>query len=87
LREKGVQEPPASGSAVKVMEQTVAYLSIIGALMVSNQFHWGWVAYLIASTTGMVWSYKKKYQHLLVMNIFFTIANFCGIWNYLIQTT
>lgn len=79
------EAPQESGAGLKVMEQTVAYLSIIGALMVSNQYHWGWIAYLVASTTGMIWSYRKKYHHLLIMNVFFTVANFCGIWNYLVQ--
>ena len=79
------ENSPAGESSMKNMELMVAYLSIIGALMVSNQYHWGWIAYLVASSTGMVWSYRKKYNHLLVMNIFFTIANFCGIWNYLVQ--
>jgi hypothetical protein len=67
------------------LEQVIAYLSILGALMVSNEYHWGWVAYMVASLTGMWWSHLKKYRHMLIMNAFFTLANCCGIWNYLIR--
>lgn len=67
------------------MEKAIAYLSIGGALMVSNQFHWGWTVYLVASIIGMWWSWKMKYRHLLVMNIFFTVSNVCGIWNYILN--
>jgi hypothetical protein len=65
------------------LERAIAYLSIAGSLMVSNKFNWGWAVYLLASISGMWWSQQKGYRHMLVMNFFFTIANCCGIYNYL----
>jgi hypothetical protein len=67
------------------LEKAIAYLSIGGALMVSNQLHYGWTIYLVASIIGMWWSWKMNYRHLLVMNVFFTISNLCGIWNYILN--
>jgi hypothetical protein len=66
------------------LERAIAYLSIVGSLMVANQLYWGWTIYLLASLSGMWWSHQKEYRHMLVMNVFFTIANVCGIYNYLI---
>lgn len=66
-------------------EKAIAYFSIAGSLMVSNQIHTGWLVYLVASIVGMWWSWRLQYRHLLIMNVFFTIANVCGIYNYLIK--
>jgi hypothetical protein len=84
------QNTPTQGeedihSFMPLMEKAIAYLSIGGALMVSNQFHWGWIIYLAASIIGMWWSWKMNYRHLLIMNVFFTVSNVCGIWNYILN--
>jgi hypothetical protein len=84
-QEKSNKPNATQHSLMAQLEKAIAYLSIGGALMVSNQFQWGWTIYLCASIIGMWWSWKMQYRHLLIMNIFFTISNLCGIWNYILN--
>lgn len=69
---------------LRFLEKATAYLSIAGSLMMANKIFVAWYVYLGASSIGMLWSWKKRYRHMLVMNSFFTAANIWGIYNYLL---
>ena len=69
----------------KVLEAIFSILSIIGALLVSNQIMIGWIVWIVASILGTVWGLRTKNHYVAMMNAFFTITNGMGIYNYLIS--
>jgi len=69
----------------KFLEAISSFLSIFGALLVSNQLHWGWVIWVVASILGTLWGVRSKNYYVAIMYSFFTLTNAMGIWNYLIS--
>jgi len=68
----------------KILEAVFSFLSILGAICVSSQVMVGWVIWIVASTTGVIWGIRTKNNYVAIMNAFFTVTNSIGIYNYLI---
>jgi uncharacterized membrane protein len=67
------------------LEAIFCTLGMIGSFMVSNKIDYGWIAFGISSTIGIIWSYRGKFWWSMTMQCFFLISNIMGIYNYLIK--
>lgn len=69
----------------KIFEILFSILSVIGALLVSSTIVIGWPIWIVASSFGVVWGLRTKNYFVSMMNIFFTITNIIGTYNYLLS--
>jgi len=67
---------------MKKIEALFSISAMLGALLVSNQIHVGWVVWLISSLIGIVWGIKTKNYWIAGMQCFFTVTNIFGLVNY-----
>lgn len=67
----------------KTLEFTFSVLIVIGTIMVSLENHYGWLLWTVSSIVALVWSFRKRFIYVSIMNVILLITNIIGCYNYL----
>jgi len=69
----------------KIFEFIGFLLSMIGSLLIAYKIQEGWYLYMIANIAFIIFSFRKKMNFLMMLNIWFMATNLIAIYNYILK--
>lgn len=76
-----MQKDPLS---LRIVAAIIMAAGMTGSLLLACGISEGFCVFLIGSTLGVYWCYKKKTYTLMFLDIFYTASNIIGIYSQLL---